>query len=288
MQRKLQFGFVTGMAFLAGACSMGKTKTNEQPVRAAKSSAGSPFVAPSGEGEGRGGSSVQHTPFTRLPQDRGPIQNYWSTSEPRVLKDRSRGSARELFGFGWPIDGGDTQIYMFKSGDNGQSWSFANPPADQQITNGTTGLLCAAQDSSGKVHVLYRAWGTPVMYARIALAHDAAGAITGYRAEVDGVLLPAEYNSSGDIRAMLQVVQDGTGAERLTYSVADEPTSDFRVTMGSAPLSASSTADFVALDGSPGFTEAVRTADYGTQQSLGLVCADRRDARSMARLGPHR
>src|SRR5262249_2779149 len=121
--------------------------------------------------------SVQHVPFTRVSQNHAAIRNDWSTGEPRLVKDRTPGSARELFGFGWPIDGSDRQVYLYKSGDNGQSWSFVNPPAEE-LTQEAEGIVSTAQDSSGQVHIIYKDGGWGVMrYVRVLLTHDAQGAI---------------------------------------------------------------------------------------------------------------
>jgi hypothetical protein len=210
--------------------------------------------------------AVRHTSFAPLPHDHGTLINSWSTSEPRLLKDRSPGGAAELFGLAWPQDGSDTHIYLYKSGDQGQTWSVTNAPDGPDLARGNETILCSAQDSAGKVHLLYKNWAGEVDYARVALVHDGAGAITGYQIEVDGVALPDDYNTNGDIRPMLQVVRDGTGAEVLVYAVADEPNLGFEVHLGRGPLDAAHSSDFVAIDGAaPGSTtHAFHSGDYGT------------------------
>jgi len=210
------------------------------------------------EGGGTGNRPEGRVAFAPLPaRGGGALTNPWSNGEPRILKDRSPGTAGELFGFGW-----SDKLYLFKSADRGGSWTFVDPPGGEVV--GTSQPLCAAQDSPGQVHLLFKNGPAGrVEYARLAPIHD-QGAISSFRVEVQGVELPGGYNTNGDVRATLQVVLEQSGGESLVFEVNDNSApATFRVQMGQATtLRPAASGDFVSLSGAPGTTEVFSSAEF--------------------------
>ncbi len=196
-------------------------------------------------------------PFAKLPAHNGTVVNPWSNGEPRIVKDRTPGKAGELLGFGW-----SDRLYLFASADHGDSWRFVDPTGNETI--GTRDVLCAAQDSRGKIHLLFKNGpGGRVDYARVALSHT-AGRVSGFASEVKGVSLPGGYNTNVDIRGTLQIIRDQSGAEVLAYEVNDNTTPlHFRVQMGVATsLDPAVSSDFVKLDGTAGATLVFGDANF--------------------------
>ncbi len=196
-------------------------------------------------------------PFARLPARNGTVVNPWSNGEPRIVKDRTPGKAGELVGFGW-----SNRLYAFTSRDNGDSWTFVDPTNSETI--GTRDVLCAAQDSRGKIHLLFKNGpGGRVDYARVALTYSGQN-VSGFSSEVKGVAVPGGYNTNIDVRATLQVVRDTLEREVLVYEVNDNINSArFRVQMGKATsLDPLSPGDFVRLDGSAGSTVVYATSSF--------------------------
>ncbi len=201
------------------------------------------------------GSSSGRVAFTALASHgSGPLTNPWSNGEPRIIKDVTGG---ELIGFGW-----SDKLYIFKSGDNGNTWSFVDPTAGETI--GTFRILCATQDSTGKCHIIYvDGPGGHVQYARIALSYT-SGLVTGFASDVKNVTLPGSYNTSVDVRATIRAVTDALGVETLVHHTSGNVTGNtFLVQMGKATsLTPSATADFVKLDGTSGATTVFTTTGF--------------------------
>lgn len=205
--------------------------------------------------------------FRALPAHNGTLTLQWMNGEPQLIKDRGPSSAGELFGFGW-----SNRLYLYKSADNGQSWSFADPLASETV--GTPRLMGATQDSLGKVHLLYAdgAAGS-IKYARVALDRSATGAITAFHSEVKNVALPGSYNTNNDTRGYVRPVVDLSGTEVLMFAVNDNPLSPtrFRLQMGkTASLTPAATADFTRLDGTAGVTVAFNTNSFNNHDHSAL------------------
>lgn len=202
--------------------------------------------------------TVTRVPFAALPNHPTPLTLDWSNGEPHVLQDRSPGSAGELFGFGW-----SDMLHLFKSGDRGSHWTFVDTA--ESIASSFYGkrMLGVAQDSLGKVHLLFVNGGSgQVEYTRLALSHT-GGAITGFSSEVKGVALPGSFNTNGDVRGVLLDVMDQSGAETLVYSITDIGSNSFRLRMGmSLGLTPRVSSDFMKLDGTPGSTLAYETTSF--------------------------
>jgi hypothetical protein len=207
---------------------------------------------------------LTRNPFAALPNHNGVLQNMWSNGEPKIMQDRSPGSAGDLFGFGW-----SDKTYLYTTDNQGASWTIVDPLGAETI--GTATQLCAAQDAGGKVHILFKNGATGrVDYARISLTH-AAGHISGFSSEVKGVQLPGSYNTNMDIRGVLRVVKDQGGSDVLIYHVNDHRNPGFQLRMGQATsLSPMGTADFVALDGSAGSTWVYETASFNNHDHSSL------------------
>lgn len=203
-------------------------------------------------------SVVTRVPFAALPDHPTPLTQDWSNGEPHVLQDRSPGSAGELFGFGW-----SDKLHLFKSADRGSHWTFVDTAESIASSEYGKRMLGIAQDSLGKVHLLFvNGTSGKVEYTRLALSH-AGGAISGFASEVKGIPLPGSFNTNGDVRGVLLDVLDQSGAETLVYSITDIGPSPFRVQMGmTLGLTPRVSEDFMKLDGMPGATLVYETASF--------------------------
>ncbi|MBI3488001.1 MAG: chitobiase/beta-hexosaminidase C-terminal domain-containing protein, partial [Acidobacteria bacterium] len=207
-----------------------------------------------------GGSAavVTRVPFAALPNHPTALTQDWSNGEPHVLQDRSPGSAGELFGFGW-----SDKLHIFKSADGGSHWTFVDTTESIASSEYGKRMLGIAQDSLGKVHLLFvNGTSGQVEYTRLALSHT-SGAISGFASEVKGIALPGSFNTNGDVRGVLLDVMDQSGAETLVYSITDIGSNSFRLRMGmTLGLMPQVSSDFMKLDGTPGTTLAFETTAF--------------------------
>lgn len=77
--------------------------------------------------------AVSNVSFAPLAAHHGRLELPWMNGEPQVSADKSPGSAGELYGFGW-----SDKLYLYKSGDRGQTWSFVNPTGAEVLVLGLT------------------------------------------------------------------------------------------------------------------------------------------------------
>ncbi|WLT32376.1 glycosyl hydrolase family 18 protein [Geothrix sp. PMB-07] len=196
------------------------------------------------------------SPFTALPAHPSLPSLSGPTVGTRMLKDRTTGSAGELFAFVQT-----DKLHLLKSGDLGATWSYVD--ADNGETLGH-GVLAMTQDSTGKAHLMYRV-DNRVRYARVALTHT-GGAITGFHSEVKDIILADRIDPFLGVGGTMQAVTDGAGAERLVYqfcSKEDGQDRAFCLRMGQATsLTPAAPGDFVGLDGAPGMTTVFETGVF--------------------------
>ncbi len=215
---------------------------------------GSAAEAPLGA-SGGAGLPAARVAFTALASHgSGVLTNPWSNSEPRIIKDV--GGSGELIGFGW-----SDKLYIFKSGDNGDTWSFVDPTAGESI--GTFRICCATQDSTGKCHITYiDGPGGHFQYARIALAYT-SGLVTGFASEVKDLTLPGTYNTNVDVRCTLRAVIDAGGTETLVHCTTTDITAGtFTIVMGKSSIAPAVSTDWVAMDGTAGSTVVFQTNSF--------------------------
>lgn len=228
----------------------------------------------SGGGGGTGGGSatgggtvaanVTRHPFAALPAHGGTtLKNSWSNGEPRIFKDVTTGA---LVGFGY-----SDRLYAFVSTDLGGTWSFVDPANGQSV--GTSDVLTAAQDSTGKVHLLFKDGPAGcVRYSRVALT-TSGGTITSFAAEVNNVVLPGSYNTNTDVRGFLLLATDQSGAETLIAQVSDNAAgASFHLQLMKAQsLQPAATADFTKLDGTAGTTVAFSSTDFNNHDHSAFI-----------------
>jgi len=180
-------------------------------------------------------------------------QQHWGGGQPVVVRDNH--GNHDLFTFGSPGAPSGT-LSLLRSGDQGETWSWVPPEASALGVESAAnaGLISAAQDSAGAVHLLFfRAGYLDVAYYRLALTYGAGGAIAGYTALAGPIVIPGAY--AGDRRGTIRAVTTAAGLEVLAVLVAASDPGGTRL-QGSmcitSSLAPATTADFWSLEGTPG------------------------------------
>lgn len=191
--------------------------------------------------------TVTHYPITPFPKHGSDVVTaYWPNGEPMIIKDCTPGSLGELFGVQWSSS--TNTCYLFKSADQGATWSFINPSAPIGWPNPSI-----VQDKTGKCHLyVFDYYASDSRYQRIALQHDANGAITGFAKEGSQISMPLAANTLRDVRYTAKAVLDGAGVETLVFLVNDNPNESIRIRAIKAPINATQASDFTDLSGTPG------------------------------------
>lgn len=193
-----------------------------------------------------------HVSLAPAPTLSGAAQwQHWAHSQPVVVRDNH--GNHELFTFGSPSSFSG-QLHLLRSADQGTTWSWPMPDSYAQGVDSydNAGVMSVAQDSAGRVHLLYARVGYgDVAYYRLNLTY-AGGAITGYAGLVGPVAIPGTY--AGDLRGELRTVTTASGAEVLAVLVAASDSSGARM-QGSMCITSSLTpaasSDFKSLQGTP-------------------------------------
>lgn len=190
-----------------------------------------------------------------------PANLPWLAGSKLVLRDRTPGSAGDLFTLFW-FNG---VLVPYGSRDRGSSWGYVGAG----VTCGAAQPGALAQDPLGKVHLLTSdTSGGKVEYERVALAHDGAGHVSGLSVEVNRQPL-MDANTSSDVRPQLVAGADLQGDPLLILAVMDDPLSPVRArirllrTTASAGLAPRQghPEDWADLDGNPGAVSQVPATD---------------------------
>jgi hypothetical protein len=191
--------------------------------------------------------STAYTSRASMPAHDGSPAMNWLSGEIAIVKDSVGGDLVSFFK-------GSTSLRAAVSRDLGVTWSWVDPAA--VINIGKPGTI--HQDRLGKVHIGYGGISGPASYARLALARDGAGHVTGFSAEVTGVTLPGGANPGMDIRFQIVPGKDQAGNDTIFFATYDDPGSGARgriqagKTTPGAALAPTASAHFVRLDGTTG------------------------------------
>jgi hypothetical protein len=190
--------------------------------------------------------TAQYVQLAAMPSHDGTPAASWLSGEIAVVKDGAVGDLVSFFE-------GNTGLHAAVSRDDGTSWSWVDGPG---VSLGSiTGAI--AQDDNGKVHLVYTQVAG-VSYARLTLVRDAVGHVTGFTADVTGVILPASVNTSGFVRTQIVVAEDGTAHPTLVYVIYDENGTGGRIQAGKTSVASGWTpttgTDFVTLSNAAGAT----------------------------------
>lgn len=192
------------------------------------------------------GGVAGYVQLTAMPSHDGTPGASWLTGETVVVKDGVVGDLVSFFQ-------GSTALHAAVSQNDGTSWSWVDG------TGVSLGVITGAiaQDDEGKAHLVYTQVAG-VSYARLTLVRDAVGHVTGFTADVTGVILPATVNTSGFVRAQIIAGKDGLGKSTLVYVIYDENGTGGRIQAGKTSVASgwapATGTDFVTLANTAGAT----------------------------------
>ncbi len=191
---------------------------------------------------------AQYVPLAPMPAHDGTPVGPWLTADPEIIKDVQGGDLVAFFE-------GNTSLHAAVSKDNGTSWSWVDGPNVGALgVPGVPGPFI--QDDDGKVQLIYFQVGA-IGYARLTLARDGGGHVTGFSVDAN-VALPTNVNTSGYVRTQLVAGKDGAGNRTLVYVTYDENSAGGRIQAGKTSVSSGwlpqATADFVSLSNAAGAT----------------------------------
>lgn len=190
--------------------------------------------------------TAQYVALAPMPSHDGTPAASWLSGETVIVKDGAVGDLVSFFE-------GSTGLHAATSRDDGTSWAWVDGPG---VSLGViTGAI--AQDDDGKVHLVYTQVAG-ITYARLTLVRDAVGHVTGFTADVTGVVLPVTVNTSGFVRTQLIAGKDGLGKSTLVYVTYDENGTGGRIQAGKTSVASGWApavgSDFVTLSNAAGAT----------------------------------